>query len=168
MGYQHGEQRYLYRPHLPLQQEHAGQQHAGLLRQPGVSQTLFDLEENFDLYLCQVTEAAPLAVTLAEFSAVQQGDAVLVTWETASELGNLGFNLYRGTSPDGWDRQLNPALIPSQAPGSPSGFTYTWTDQADLAPGATYYYWLEAVDVNGTPSVHGPVSVDYVGPPPRR
>ena len=106
----------------------------------------------------------PLAVTLAGFSAVQQDNAVLVTWETASELGNLGFNLYRGSSPDGWDRQLNDVLIPSQAPGSPSGFTYTWTDQADLTPGATYYYWLEAVDVNGATDVHGPISVDYVGP----
>ena len=107
---------------------------------------------------------APLAAALAAFSAAQQGEGVLVHWETASELGNLGFNLYRGTSPDGWDRQLNPTLIPSQAPGSPSGFTYTWTDQADLTPGATYYYWLEAVDVNGATDVHGPISVDYVGP----
>ena len=50
---------------------------------------------------------SPLAVTLADFSAVQQGDHVLVTWETNSELNNRGFNLYRGTSAAGPDRQLN-------------------------------------------------------------
>ncbi|MBE2264517.1 MAG: hypothetical protein IAE92_17360, partial [Burkholderiaceae bacterium] len=39
-----------------------------------------------------------LAVTLAEFYAEQVADHVLVSWETASELGNMGFNLLRGTS----------------------------------------------------------------------
>ena len=106
----------------------------------------------------------PQAVTLADFHAVQQGDAVLVTWETASELGNRGFNLYRGTSPAGWDRQLNAALIPSQSQGSPGGFVYTWTDQADLTPGTTYYYWLEDLDLSGATTMHGPVSVDFVVP----
>ncbi len=106
----------------------------------------------------------PLAVTLAAFEAEAQADRVLVSWETASELGNRGFNLYRGTSPDGWDRQLNALLIPSQAPGSPSGFTYTWEDQADLVPGTTYYYWLQDLDVTGATTLHGPVSVDFVAP----
>ncbi len=103
----------------------------------------------------------PQAVTLADFYAVQQGDAVLVTWETASELGNRGFNLYRGTSPAGWDRQLNAALIPSQSQGSPGGFVYTWEDRADLVPGVTYYYWLQDVDTSGAMTMHGPVSVDF-------
>ncbi|MFZ2359013.1 MAG: hypothetical protein WA040_06685, partial [Anaerolineae bacterium] len=105
-----------------------------------------------------------LAITLADFYAAQQGDAVLVTWETASELNNRGFNLYRGTSPDGWDHQLNTALIPSQSQGSPSGFVYTWEDRADLVPGVTYYYWLQDVDTSGAMTMHGPVSVDYSGP----
>ena len=111
-----------------------------------------------------ITYHDPLAVVLAEFSAVQQGDAVRVTWETNSELGNTGFNLYRGVSPDGWDRQLNEALIPSQAPGSPSGFTYTWEDRADLVAGVTYYYWVEDVNVDGLPTRHGPVSVVFSAP----
>lgn len=108
--------------------------------------------------------SAPLAITLAGFSAVQQGDAVLATWETASELDNLGFNLYRGLDPTGPDRQLNAALIPSQSPGSSGGFSYTWEDRADLAPGATYFYWLEDVDIHGTATMHGPVSVDFSAP----
>jgi hypothetical protein len=106
----------------------------------------------------------PLAITLADFHAVQQGDAVLVTWETASELDNRGFNLYRGTSPDGWDRQLNVTLIPSQSQGSPTGFVYTWLDEADLLAGTTYYYWLQDVDIYGATTMHGPVSVDFIAP----
>jgi hypothetical protein len=83
---------------------------------------------------------------------------------TASELHNRGFNLYRGVSPDGWDRQLNTALIPSQSQGSPSGFVYTWLDDVDLVPGTSYYYWLQDVDTSGAMTMHGPVSVDYTGP----
>lgn len=108
--------------------------------------------------------SAPLAVTLAGFSAAPQGDAVLVTWETASELDNLGFNLYRGLDPSGPDRQLNATLIPSQSPGSPAGFIYTWEDHADLTPGVTYFYWVEDVDIHGAATMHGPVSVDFGAP----
>lgn len=100
----------------------------------------------------------PLAVLLAGFSAQAQADRVLVQWDTVSEMGNLGFNLWRGVSPDEPDTQLNAALIPSQAPGSTQGYSYEWTDQANLAGGTTYYYWLEAVDANGTATRHGPVS----------
>ena len=105
-----------------------------------------------------------LAVTLADFSAVQQGDMVLVTWETASELDNRGFNLYRGTSPAGPDRQLNTTLIPSQSQGNPGGFIYTWEDRADLVPGTAYYYWLETVDISGVTTQHGPVSAVFQTP----
>ncbi len=106
----------------------------------------------------------PLAVTLAGFSAVQQGDRVMVSWETTSELDNLGFNLYRGTSAAGPLGQLNETLIPSQAPGSTGGFVYTWDDRADLTPGTSYFYWVEDVDISGAATRHGPVSVDYVVP----
>ena len=109
-------------------------------------------------------ESAPMAVTMADFSAAQTGDAVLLTWETNSELENRGFNLYRGVDPSAPDRQLNDALIPSQSPGNPGGFIYTWEDRADLVAGTTYYYWVEDVDFNGVATRHGPVSVDYSVP----
>ena len=106
----------------------------------------------------------PLAVMLAGFEAQQAGDHVLLTWETNSELNNRGFNLYRGVTPDGPDRQLNETLIPSQSQGSPGGFSYTWEDAADLVPGTTYFYWLDDVDLDGVVTRHGPVSVDFVVP----
>lgn len=111
-----------------------------------------------------LVDSNPLAVTLAEFGAVQQGDSVMVSWETASELETRGFNLHRGVDPAGPDRQLNSALIPSQAPGSPAGFLYTWEDRADLVSGTTYFYWVEAVDIYGVATWHGPVSVDFSAP----
>lgn len=103
----------------------------------------------------------PLAVTLASFDAVQQGDAVQVSWETASELNNAGFNLYRALAADG-DRTLI-AAVPSSAPGSGAGAAYSMRD-ADVAAGQTYWYWLEAVDVSAAASLHGPVSVAMQAP----
>ena len=108
--------------------------------------------------------ADPLAAVLSDFSAVQQGEAILVAWETVSEMGNIGFNLYRGPSVAGPDRQLNQALIPSAAPGSSGGFLYTWLDHANLTPGMIYYYWVEDVDISGVTTRHGPVSAYYSTP----
>lgn len=108
--------------------------------------------------------SSPLAVTLAEFSAAQVANHVLVTWETVSELNNRGFNLHRGVSPAGPDRQLNAALIPAQSQGSPNGFVYTWEDAADLVPGTDYFYWLDDVDMDSAVTRHGPVSVAFDGP----
>ena len=52
-----------------------------------------------------------------------------VTWETATELDNVGFNLYRAKDIDGPWTLLNATLIPSQSPGSVFGATYTWLDE---------------------------------------
>ena len=108
--------------------------------------------------------AGPLAVTLADFHAEQVDDFVRVTWETASELDNSGFNLYRGTSAAGPEVQLNQTLIASQSPGSANGFIYILDDHLDLAPGTDYYYWLETVEFSGATEMYGPVSLSYVGP----
>lgn len=106
----------------------------------------------------------PLAATLASFDAQLAGDHILLTWETVSEVGNLGFNLYRGLSTAGPDRQLNAALIPSQGPGSANGFFYTWDDTVDLIPGSTYYYWLDTLDFQSASARFGPVSVVFSAP----
>ncbi|MFZ2359296.1 MAG: S8 family serine peptidase, partial [Anaerolineae bacterium] len=128
----------------------------------GVSQTLYNLEQNFDLYLCQVAESAPTAVALAEFSAAQQGDAVQVSWETVSELDNAGFNLYRSESAAGPQTLLT--YLPASSPGGTAGAAYAYEDRAGLTPGQSYYYWLEDVAISGATTLHGPVSVDFVAP----
>ncbi len=111
-----------------------------------------------------VGPSVPLAVTLAEFEAAQVDDAILVTWETNSELNTRGFNLWRGTSPAGPDIRLNATLIPSQSQGNPGGFSYAWEDRANLVPGTTYFYWLEDVDLSGNVTRHGLASVTYINP----
>ncbi|MCB9155196.1 MAG: DUF362 domain-containing protein [Caldilineae bacterium] len=103
----------------------------------------------------------PLAVAMASFDAVPAGDHVSVTWETVSEIDNAGFNLYRGAT-DAAPEQLL-AFIPSQAPGSAQGASYSYQD-SDVEAGQTWFYWLEAVDLGGSTTLIGPVRVSIQSP----
>ena len=108
------------------------------------------------------TIAAPTAVQLASFRAYpRQGGGILLEWKTRAEIRNLGFNVYRL---DGSGRQrLNPSIIAGSAllirgalPHH-AAKTYQWFDPSGT-PQSTY--GLEDVDLNGTRTTHGPVSVD--------
>jgi hypothetical protein len=105
----------------------------------------------------------PTAIELASFSAAAQGGDVLLTWETATELDNLGFNILRADSADGQRVQVNRRLIPSEMSGNAMGATYTYLDET-AAPGQTYYYWLEDVDVHGLVGKHGPAEATTAAP----
>ena len=104
---------------------------------------------------------APQAVSLAWFEATAQGTDVRLNWETATEVNNLGFNLWRGTTLDSREK-INGELIPAQTPGGGQGALYEYWDNA-LGVG-TYYYWLEDVDMNGNLTLHEPVSVTIEQP----
>jgi hypothetical protein len=101
-------------------------------------------------------ENRPTAVTLASFTAEAGAGHIALDWETAVELNNLGFHLYRSDTVDGPYVKLNDVLIPSQAPGSMQGALYTWDDR-DVVAGATYYYKLESVDIYSRGTQYGPV-----------
>ena len=97
----------------------------------------------------------PTAVDLAEFGAVIEPTGVKLTWRTASETDNFGFNIYRSARLNGERVKVNAALVEGQGTGS--GSTYSLTD-FNVTPGR-WFYWLEDVDYNGTLTVHGPVIV---------
>jgi hypothetical protein len=96
------------------------------------------------------------AVRLAWFTASSRDRAAEVAWETASELDNLGFHLYRGLSENGLWQRLTVSLIPGLG-SSPEGKRYSFLD-AGLTNGTTYFYRLEDVDRSGKVTSHGPVS----------
>ena len=100
-------------------------------------------------------QRSDLAVDLVRFDAAWSGKSVLVTWQTNSEIGNLGFNLYR-QSGNGPVVQLNSGLIWSKSPGGTAGAEYTWTDKT-VKPGRTYQYFLDDVADDGTVTRHGPI-----------
>jgi uncharacterized repeat protein (TIGR01451 family) len=113
------------------------------------------------------TIAAPTSIQLQAFAARSGPDRnganrVLLTWKTGGEANNLGFNIYREMN--GNRVRLNPSLIAgsalwmSGALPKHSGKSYNWIDPYASSAGAEY--WLEDVDVNGTRTMHGPVSVE--------
>jgi hypothetical protein len=104
---------------------------------------------------------SPLGVFLAAFTAEGGADRVTVIWETVSEQGNAGFNLYRSDSAAGPQSLLG--FTPSQAPGATQGASYSYED-IDVQPGQTYWYWLEDVSLGGATTLHGPVSASVQAP----
>ncbi len=112
-----------------------------------------------------VTVVAPTRVTLKSFSAHFGNDKnganrVVLTWKTSGEAHNLGFNVYRDR--DGNKVRMNPspiagsALLMSGALSRHAARSYAWIDPSTTLTGSSY--WLEDIDVNGTRTMHGPVS----------
>ena len=89
----------------------------------------------------------PTTIELASFDAEPQGRNVLVWWETAAEIDNVGFNIHRSEA-GGEPVRLNQWLIPSQSPGSVAGFCYRFLDSS-AKPDTAYQYWLEDIDLAG-------------------
>jgi hypothetical protein len=101
----------------------------------------------------------PTAVKLLSFAAAGDRGRVQISWQTAQEANNKGFNLYRAEAVGGVYVKLNAGLILA-ASLSGEGRSYRYTD-GSLAWGHLYYYKLEDVDVSGAVTVHGPICVDW-------
>jgi uncharacterized repeat protein (TIGR01451 family) len=112
------------------------------------------------------TVTAPTSITLQYFTAqagIDKNGArrIILSWKTGGEAHNLGFNVYR--EQNGNRVRINPSLIAGSAlmmTGAlpkHSGKRYLWVDPSAPVEGTSY--WLEDVDVNGTRTMHGPISV---------
>jgi len=115
----------------------------------------------------QETITAATSIQLQSFSAqVIRGkngsNRVALTWKTGGESHNLGFNVYRERG--GERERMNSSLIAGSALllrgalPKHSGKAYSWIDSSPSAGSGAY--WLEDVDVNGTRTLHGPVTVE--------
>ena len=92
---------------------------------------------------------APTPVTLSYFKAESSGGSVNFAWSTATESGNLGFNLY--AEEGGQLVKLNPEIIPSQKVDSLERLDYSYR----AATNATVFF-LDEIDVQGRADRHGP------------
>ncbi len=93
-------------------------------------------------------------VELTGFAVDAGSNQVVITWSTAAETNNAGFNVYRSETANGGYEKINAGIIASN--GSPTeGATYELIDDS-VKNRKTYYYKLEDIDANGTTTVYGP------------
>lgn len=94
----------------------------------------------------------PLPVELEHFGVSRwTSDGVVITWTTASEMDNAGFNILRREGREGVFRVVTPVLIPG-AGTTGERSTYTFTDNTAKA-GVLYFYQIEDVSFDGTHQV---------------
>lgn len=99
------------------------------------------------------------SVHLLSFSALWQGENVILHWMTSQESDHLGFNLYHSFHPDGGFKPINAELIVG-------GPTYVFLDNFQTEKGV-HYYKLNSVDKNSCEKTVGFTSVKVSSSTPR-
>jgi hypothetical protein len=80
---------------------------------------------------------------------------VRVNWTAESESNMYGYRLYRSQG-DLDEVEYTSNLI--EANNTPQTQVYSFEDY-EVEANATYNYWIEALDMDGTATMHGPVSI---------
>jgi hypothetical protein len=115
-----------------------------------------DCAQGFECKNCQCVEK-PTVIDLVRFEAKGKLARIFLKWETASEIDNVGFNIYRSESPEGpFVDKINSALIPAKGSAT-EGAAYKFVDWK-VEKDKTYYYKLEDVDNTDNRTFHGPVN----------
>lgn len=98
-----------------------------------------------------------LPVELSSFSAfVTASNFVGLAWITQSETNMSGYRVYRNESAD-FASAIS--LWFETSTNSSTQHNYSFTD-TEVETGHTYRYWLQAVEMDGTSTLHGPVVVN--------
>ncbi|MGB3616831.1 MAG: LamG domain-containing protein, partial [Catalinimonas sp.] len=103
-----------------------------------------------------VTPIDVLPIELTDFSAEVSGDAVVLTWETATEINNAYFTVERST--DG--QHFEAVGQVTGAGNSGQSLSYTWQDVAP--PAGRLYYRLKQTDFDGTYAWFTPQEVRFL------
>lgn len=102
------------------------------------------------------------AVTVSSFGVQAQKTAIVISWTTATEIGNVGFHVLRSTSSGGSFSTIDSSLIKSNCFGCVTGASYSFTDSS-VSAGQTYYYKIQSVDSGGGTQLFGPKSASVSG-----
>ena len=114
----------------------------------------------FDQYYFDTSSDASLPVELLNWYGRATNTYIQLNWETASEIDNLGFLIYKGVAGNPltlWqDYRSNPSL---NGQGSTSFHTkYSLLDRS-VIPDQTYTYLLSDVDIHGIETRHDTIKV---------
>ena len=101
----------------------------------------------------------PLPVSLTAFDAKRIGNDALITWETATELNNKGYDVQVSTNGKEY-RTLG--FVGSAAPNSVTLKSYSYLD-VEASKAGQRYYRLRQVDVSGKETFFAPRVVSFEG-----
>ena len=87
-------------------------------------------------------------IELSRFVAQPSVEGVVLSWATASETNNVGWNVYRSLAENGTYVKVNERLIPGAGTSSEMKI-YEYVDRTAMAS-STYWYYLEQVNLDGT------------------
>ncbi|MBI5964683.1 MAG: DUF11 domain-containing protein [Chloroflexi bacterium] len=106
-----------------------------------------------DIYFEVSADGTTTPVTLSYFKAERQDDLVNFNWSTATETGNIGFNLY-AIDGNGARIRLNPGLIPSNSVNSldRQDYTYGAATTGDI-------FYIEDISILRDTRLHGPFTL---------
>ncbi len=109
-------------------------------------------------FYCQ----GPCPVEFSSFTAQFINNSTKLSWMTATETNNLGWNIYRGEQESALQNdetiQINNELIEG-AGTTTEPSEYYYFDEYDLTLNFTYWYWLESMSLFGTTEIYGPKSL---------
>ena len=106
--------------------------------------TARDVAGNTSTKTVNYTVGGPTAVRVLSFSAVRRARTTQLRWRAASEIGVLGYALYRGQG--GLRVRVTAKLISARV--GPGAHAYSWADRARSPRGARYF--LQAVRLDGS------------------
>ena len=119
----------------------------------------WDDDPNADFYGARVADLSPTAVEMSTFTAKRSSKGVSLEWRTGYEVDNLGFNVYREKK--GKRVLVNASLLAGTALLAGTRATTTEGDTYSFVDGkgsSDDLYYLEDIDLNGTSTMHGPVT----------
>ncbi|KAA3606482.1 MAG: T9SS C-terminal target domain-containing protein, partial [Calditrichaeota bacterium] len=102
----------------------------------------------------------PLAIELDSFNARQIENSIQLSWTTASETENEGFNVYRKTG-NGEFIKISSFKGNSELEGalnSTVSNNYSFVDNSEFRNGKTYTYFISDVETNGIETKHEEVA----------
>lgn len=105
----------------------------------------------------------PLPVQLLAFTANSIKDGIQLQWSTASEINNLGFEIWRSERVDSGYVLQGSYLTDNELQGAGNSnqtIEYQFVD-IHVQENATYYYQLVDVDFNNVKTYHGPIEITY-------
>lgn len=131
---------------------------------------LNQFDDQFNWYRSMIVDDTldeTLPVELSSFTAsLNYTNRVTLQWITQSETNVSGYRIYRSSEPD----LLSATMLNVFIPGTNTSQlqVYVFTDE-DINQDGIYYYWLENMDMDGSSTLYGPVSISlsitYTGSP---